>query len=128
MVENVSSKDTWEALGTDPDARLVDVRTEAEWSGVGIPDTVATGHAAVLLPWQFGPGQPNPDFLAGLAAAGLTPQQHLYFICRSGARSMAAAEAARAAGYGTTYNVANGFEGTPLSAGWKRQGLPSRMP
>jgi rhodanese-related sulfurtransferase len=128
MVDNVSPQATWEALNSDPDARLVDVRTEAEWRTVGIPDLAAAGKEIVLLPWQFGPGQLNPDFVAGLAEAGLAPAQPLYFICRSGARSAAAATAARAAGYGTVYNVANGFEGGGDSAGWKPLGLPTRLP
>jgi rhodanese-related sulfurtransferase len=46
-------------------------------------------------------------------------------------RSLAAAEAARAAGYAAVFNIADGFEG-PLDAaghrgtraGWKAAGLP----
>ncbi len=126
MVENVAPQVAYDALNSDAEARLVDVRTEAEWRAVGIPDTSAAGRETVLLPWQFGPGRPNPAFLDGLAAAGLTPEHRLYFICRSGARSMAAAEAARAAGYGTVYNVADGYEGGRPGAGWKASGLPWR--
>ncbi len=127
MADNVPSDAAWDALNRDPQARLVDVRTEAEWRGVGVPDTAAAGAETVLLPWQFGPGAPNPEFVEGLAAAGLKPGDHLYFICRSGARSMAAAEAARAAGYATVYNVADGYEGSRSSTGWKAKGLPFKQ-
>jgi rhodanese-related sulfurtransferase len=128
MVEHVPPQQAWQGLNDDPDARLVDVRTEAEWNSVGIPDLDGLGKQLVRLPWQFGPGQPNPEFLEGLREAGLGPEHTLYFICRSGARSAAAAEAAAATGYRAVINVANGFEGSPLARGWKSLGLPWKMP
>ena len=126
MVENVPPAQAWEALNNDPAARLVDVRTEGEWNSVGIPDVSAAGKETVLLPWQFSPAEINAGFVDGLRAAGLTPDNQLYFICRSGARSAAAAEAARAAGFSTVFNVSSGFEGGRFSAGWKAQNLPWR--
>jgi rhodanese-related sulfurtransferase len=52
-------------------------------------------------------------------------------LCRSGARSRAAAIALTAAGYGPCYNVSEGFEGDRDGAahrgsvgGWKVAGLP----
>ena len=126
MVENVPPRQVWDALRTDGQARLIDVRTEAEWRAVGIPDTSATGVETVLLPWQFSAAELNAGFVEGLGAAGLTPEHHLYFICRSGARSQAAADEARQAGFPVVYNVSSGFEGSRFSAGWKAQGLPTR--
>ena len=38
MVENVLPRQVWEALRKDPKAQLVDVRTDAEWTFVGLPD------------------------------------------------------------------------------------------
>ena len=53
------------------------------------------------------------------------------FICRSGARSHGAAEAAMRAGWGETYNVLEGFEGDKDGeqhrnsvGGWRKAGLP----
>ena len=43
MVENVAPKQTWEALKSDPQAHLVDVRTDVEWDFVGVPDLGETG-------------------------------------------------------------------------------------
>jgi rhodanese-related sulfurtransferase len=126
MAEDVPPEAAWEALRRDPQARLVDVRTEGEWRAVGVPDTAEAGAEVVLLPWQFSPAEINAGFVDGLAEAGLTPENHLYFICRSGARSQAAAEAARAAGYPTVYNVASGYEGSRSGVGWKAAGLPAK--
>ena len=135
MVENVAPTQTWEALKADATARLVDVRTDAEWNFVGVPDLGAAGKQTVLIPWQVYPAmQRNGSFENDLKQAGLTPDNKIYFICRSGARSMAAAEAARAAGFPHVFNVADGFEGPPdvqghrgTTAGWKADNLPWRQ-
>ena len=135
MVENVAPTRTWEALQADASARLVDVRTDAEWNFVGVPDLQAAGKQTLLIQWQVYPTmQRNPHFEADLQRAGLTRDNTLYFICRSGARSLAAAEAARAAGFPHVFNVADGFEGPPDAAGhrgavagWKADNLPWRQ-
>jgi rhodanese-related sulfurtransferase len=69
-----------------------------------------------------------------LRQAGFTPDHHIYFICRSGQRSYAAAQAAHDAGFRNAYNVAEGFEGDVdaaghrgVSQGWKAAGLPWRQ-
>ena len=135
MAENVSPAKTWEALRARPEAQLVDVRTDAEWNFVGVPDLAEAGKQVVLLPWQVYPAmQRNAAFEEQLTKAGFTPEQHIFFLCRSGVRSQAAAEAARAAGFPHVYNVADGFEGPPdarghrgTTAGWKADGLPWRQ-
>ena len=135
MVEDATPKQVWQALGTDARARLVDVRTDAEWRYVGLPDLSALGQEPVLIPWQLYPtGQVNGSFAEQLRDAGLEPQDRLYFICRSGVRSLAAAQAAAAAGFAEVWNVADGFEGPHdpeghrgTVAGWKADGLPWRQ-
>jgi rhodanese-related sulfurtransferase len=134
MIEDVSPMQAWEALLADPNARLVDVRTEAEWQHIGLPDLSPAGKEAILIQWQIAPTMRiNPDFIEDLRAAGLSPEHHIYFLCRSGVRSLAAAEAARAAGLPNAYNVADGFEGPPdhqgqrgTVAGWQASELPWR--
>jgi rhodanese-related sulfurtransferase len=135
MVQNVPPGQTWEALKGNPEAQLVDVRTDAEWNFVGVPDLASSGKQVVLIPWQDYPTmQRNAGFEEQLRQTGFTPDHHIYFICRSGVRSLAAAEAARAAGFPNVYNVADGFEGPPdgsghrgVTAGWKADGLPWRQ-
>ena len=106
-------------------ATLVDVRTEPERLYVGkVPGSVA-------VQWQTYPGnRPNPEFLAQLAEA-VPPDAPVMFLCRSGARSHSAAEAAARAGWRECYNVLEGFEGDKDAAqhratvgGWKKAGLP----
>ena len=112
MVENVPPSRVWEALRSNPHAQLVDVRTDAEWNFVGVPDLVSAGKQAVLIQWQVYPTmQQNAAFVDQLKEAGFTPEHHIYFICRSGQRSYAAAQAAQVGGFRHAYNVADGFEG-----------------
>ena len=42
-VEDVTPAAAWDALRADPDAMLVDVRTDAEWNFVGLPDLGEAG-------------------------------------------------------------------------------------
>jgi rhodanese-related sulfurtransferase len=131
---DLSPREAWELLSVEPAAALVDVRTRAEWSYVGIPDLSPLGGATVLVEWVLYPdGEPNAAFLDELTAAGLDPGAPLIFICRSGVRSKAAAAEAARAGYAKVYNVVEGFEG-PLdaeqhrgTAGWRAAGLPWRQ-
>ena len=106
-------------------ARLVDVRTRAEWDWVGrIPGTVE-------IEWMSYPGnQPNPNFVAQLKKQ-VDPESLLMFICRSGARSSNAARVATENGYTDCYNVLEGFEGDKDAngqrnriGGWRKAGLP----
>ncbi len=132
MIEDIAPRQVWEALMSDPGAALCDVRTNAEWSFVGVPDLSQTGKQPLLIQWQVFPTmQMNPKFVDALAQTNLTHDDPIYFICRSGGRSLAAAQAAKAAGYKHVYNVKDGFEGPTDArahrgtiAGWKSEGLP----
>ena len=70
MVENVPPGKTWEALKTNPNAQLVDVRTDAEWNFVGVPDLAAAGKQAVLLPWQVYPAMQRNAAVRGAVGEG----------------------------------------------------------
>src|ERR1700761_8819523 len=106
----------WELLQADPKAQLIDVRTAAEWTYVGLPDLASLGREVHAIEWQsFPSGEINPDFaqITGeqMKLAGATSDTPLLFLCRSGARSKAAAIVMTRAGFGHAYNVAGGFEG-----------------
>jgi len=124
-----------------PGAKLVDVRTRAEWDWVGrIP-------GAVEIEWiSYPENRPNSHFLAQLTnshfLAQLTQQTDreslLMFICRSGVRSHQAAALVSQATSRDCYNVLEGFEGDKDASGqrgriggwlgriggWRHAGLP----
>jgi rhodanese-related sulfurtransferase len=122
----------YERLQTDANAKLIDVRTQAEWVYVGVPDLSAAGKQPILVQWQTFPAMArNEAFADQLKAQGIAPGDTLLFLCRSGVRSKAAAELMTQLGYAASYNITDGFEG-PLdgsrhrgaAGGWKASGLP----
>lgn len=114
----------WVARG---EAVLVDVRSDAEREWVGyVP-------GAVPLAWKQWPGMAmNPGFDEGLRAA-VPPGTKVALLCRSGVRSIAAAQRATELGL-EAYNILEGFEGNPdasgqrgRTGGWRFRGLPWRQ-
>ena len=133
---DVTPREAWEGLSQDKRAILVDVRTRAEWSFVGVPQLAELGKTPITLEWQVFPAMAiNPDFVdvldGALTKAEIARDVPLYFLCRSGVRSRHAAVAMTAMGWSRCHNIASGFEGPPDPAGhrgtvdgWKAQGLP----
>ena len=133
---DLSAAEAWEMLKDNPGAQLVDVRTTAEWSFVGLPDLSSLNRQVHCVEWQSFPTMAaNPDFVGettgAVDGAGAGKDAPILFLCRSGARSRSAAIAMTGAGYARAYNVAGGFEGDLDPArhrgsknGWKAQGLP----
>ena len=108
-------------------AHLVDIRSHAERAWVGfVPDVPG-------IEWKIWPGMAiNPEFDAQLKAA-VPAGSKVVLLCRSGLRSVPAAQRAQELGY-EAYNILEGFEGDPDAdahrgnvGGWRRQGLPWRQ-
>lgn len=129
---DLSPKDAWTLLESDGSATLVDVRTRAEWSYVGVPDLSPLSKQTVFIEWQsFPDGSQNAAFGQQVDSLDLDKDAPILFLCRSGARSAAAATLMTHSGYTRCYNVSEGFEGDPDGArhrgtvnGWKVHGLP----
>lgn len=116
--------DAWDLITAD-EAVLVDVRTAEERAFVGhIPDTLH-------VPWATGTALTrNPRFIRELEQK-VAKDQVILLLCRSGKRSVLAAEAAAKAGYANAFNVLEGFEGEIDALnhrgnqdGWRYRGLP----
>ena len=114
-------------LQENPQAVLVDCRTEIEHMYVGHP--VGAEHVA----WQEAPDwEIDPDFAAKVKRVVKGDvERPVLLICRSGHRSIHAGDALEAAGFSNVINVLEGFEG-PLDddfhrgtlGGWRFRGLP----
>lgn len=124
----VSPDVAWDLVSTGQ-AVLVDVRTAEERKFVGhVP-------ASLHVPWATGTSLTrNPRFVRELEAK-LAPHGGknaiALLLCRSGKRSVLAAEAAAAAGFQHVFNVLEGFEGEidaqqqrGHTDGWRLKGLP----
>ena len=129
---DVTPSEAWEMLKSEPDTVLIDVRTDAEYNYVGRPDLSSLGKYVALVMWvRFPDNARNLDFVANVKAMGMTPNQKLLFLCRSGVRSRHTAAAMTDAGFANCFNVLEGFEGDKDAdghrgtiGGWKVAGLP----
>jgi rhodanese-related sulfurtransferase len=129
---DITPDEAWKLLSEDPRAVLVDCRTDAEWRFVGVPDLTQLGRDVVYIEWNHTDGSHNDAFVDDLQAeiGAESADRPVVFLCRSGNRSIGAAEAATAAGYAPSYNVLDGFEGNldenrhRGGTGWKAVGLP----
>jgi rhodanese-related sulfurtransferase len=132
---DISATEAWDRLRNDPKAQLLDVRTVAEWNFVGLPDLSAIGRRVHCVEWQsFPSGAANPGFVVEASQALDDPRSQVMVICRSGARSRAAAIALTQAGFTQAFNIAGGFEGDADGEGhrggvngWKAADLPWRQ-
>ncbi len=122
---NVSPADAWN-LAQAGAAVLVDVRSAEEHKFVGhVPGTV---HVA----WATGTSLTrNPRFERELEAKVGGKHKTVLLLCRSGQRSVLAAEALTKFGFRGAFNVLEGFEGERdpnqqrgALGGWRHHGLP----
>ncbi len=129
---DIDPKKAWNLLEQNEDCHLVDCRTSAEWSFVGVPDLTSLNKKVYFIEWQTFPlMEINSGFLKEIANAGLSKDSKIIFLCRSGARSRSAAEFLTNHGYSSCYNFSEGFEGAHDSNGhrgevngWKKSNLP----
>jgi len=106
MINRLNPKQAWDQLQNNPDTVLIDVRSAGEYTFVGHPPT------AVLVPWKEAPEWTiNPNFLNQVEDIVPTKETPVILMCRSGHRSMQAAQALEAAGYTQVANMDEGFEG-----------------
>lgn len=115
-------------MAKNPGTHIVDVRSIAEYILIGHPVNAFNIPTAF---WSEGAQsfEPNKNFIQDIQEQFKTTAV-LIFICRSGGRSLKAAEQARKAGFSEVYSVNEGFEGEKdenghrTVGGWKNRGLP----
>lgn len=137
-IENLSPSQVWKKLSENSKSALIDCRTDREWAQIGVPNLASADKDVHLIEWRQAPDMRiNPDFATQVDNAfGGNYPDHIYFICRSGARSLeAAAHLQNILSSNnidcTCVNVAEGFEGDPgpdgqrgTVSGWKFNNLP----
>lgn len=127
-MKHLSPQEAHAFLQSNPNALLIDVRSEMEYLFVGHP----TG--ALHVAWNDGPDwDVNPHFVGQVKRLAGTNHAHrpIVLICRSGNRSVDAGDALEKAGFTDVCNVLHGFEGEldeqhhrNSMAGWRFEGLP----
>lgn len=126
-MKHLTPKEAFDLLHKNPDALLIDVRSEMEFLFVGHPKD------ALHVGWNDGPDWDiNPHFVGEVKKLiGAASDRPVVLICRSGKRSIEAGEALIAKGVTNVYNVLHGFEGDlddhhhrGSVNGWRFDGLP----
>ena len=132
--QDLTPRQAWEILQTDPSAVLIDIRSNMEFLFVGHPK------GAVHVPWIDEPDwEVNPHFvtevrqvmLGGVVCEGEDGCAPVILICRSGKRSLDAGKKLRESGFRQVFHVDEGFEGEldddhhrSSRGGWRFAGLP----
>jgi rhodanese-related sulfurtransferase len=126
-MKNLTPKEAWAYIQTEPEALFVDVRMEIESMYVGRPPGV------VHVSWYEYPDL-EPDaalFVRRVEEEAGDKTRPVVLICRSGKRTVDAALALKAAGFENVTNVLHGFEGDLDDSfhrstlnGWRFDGLP----
>lgn len=123
----VSPEETYQYLKQHA-GLLVDVRTIPEWQSVGMPDISSTKGAFAPVSWKIAPNMVlNTEFANQIAETGIDKSTPIFFLCRSGGRSLDAAVTMTQAGYTCCFNVTGGFEGGSDNIGWKAANLPCKQ-
>jgi rhodanese-related sulfurtransferase len=126
-MKHLTPRAAWEEMSTVPDALFLDVRMEIESLYVGRPPGV------VNIAWYEYPDlTPDPaGFVAAVEREAGRKDRPIYLICRSGKRTVDAAQALDAAGFSNVTNIKEGFEGDldekfhrSTLGGWRQAGLP----
>ena len=106
-MKHLLPRQAWAYLQDHPDALFVDVRMEIEYLYVGHPPGV------VHIAWyEYPEMQADPArFAAQVRREAGSLARPVVLLCRSGQRTVAAAEALEAAGFAEVVNVLHGFEG-----------------
>ncbi len=122
---DLSVHEAWDMLASNPNATLVDVRTEREWQEIGVPDISTLPNKFIQCSWRTLPGMElNPDFIQEISTEVTDQTSPLLLICKLGPRSQEAAQTLAEAGHSACYNIIGGFEGE--TQGWKTTQLPWR--
>jgi rhodanese-related sulfurtransferase len=125
-VKHLDPRAAYDALQRDPDALLIDCRTEIEYFYVGHPV------GALNIEWHMNPNfEVNPNFAQEVLREAGRRDRPILLICRSGRRTLEAGAALEAAGFTDVTNVLEGFEGDldedfhrGTLGGWRKAGLP----
>ncbi len=115
MVKTILSNNIYDISSND--VILVDVRTEIEWHNTGVPDF----ENILFVTYRI---DQETDFTKIISNKIKDKNISILLICRSGVRSLYAANLLENHGYKNCYNIEDGFEGSIKGPGWVKNNLP----
>ena len=124
-VININALDAFDYLSKEVNSYLIDTRSELEWKTTGIPDLSSINKETNLINWGPVLDQSFFEQYKKFLLIKFNRKDNLFFICRSGSRSLMAAQFALEFGFKNSYNIYEGFS-NDNNKNWKKN-LPVKF-
>ena len=106
---NIKATDAFDFLSKKVDSHLIDTRSDIEWKTTGIPDLSSINKETNLINWGPVLDQTFFEQYKIFLLSSFNQSDNLLFICRSGSRSLMAAQFAIKFGFKNSFNIFEGF-------------------
>ena len=106
---NIKAIDAFDILSKKLDSHLIDTRSDKEWKNTGIPDLSSINKETNLVNWGPILDQTFFEQYKNFLLSSFNQNDNLLFICRSGSRSLMAAQFAIKFGFKNSFNIFEGF-------------------
>ena len=108
-VININALDAFDYLSKEVNSYLIDTRSDLEWKTTGIPDLSSINKKTNLINWGPVLDQSFFEQYKNFLLTRFNHKDSLFFICRSGSRSLMAAQFAIKFGFEKSFNIYDGF-------------------
>ncbi len=106
---NIKATDAFDFLSKKDNSHLIDTRSDIEWKSTGIPDLSSINKETNLINWGPVLDQIFFEQYKNFLLISFNKNDNLLFICRSGSRSLMAAQFAIKFGFKNSFNLYEGF-------------------
>ena len=106
---NIKAIDAFDFLSKKDESHLIDTRSDIEWKSTGIPDLSSINKETNLINWGPVLDQTFFEQYKNFLLSSFNQNDNLLFICRSGSRSLMAAQFAIKFGFKNSFNIFDGF-------------------
>ena len=107
---NIKALDAFDLLSKEIDSHLIDTRSDVEWKSTGKPDLSSIYKETYLVNWGPVLDQTFFEQYKKFLLNSFNQKDSLFFICRSGSRSLMAAKFAIEFGFENCFNIYDGFD------------------
>ena len=122
---NINALDAFDYLSKKVNSFLIDTRSDLEWKTTGIPDLSSINKKTNLINWGPVLDQRFFEQYKNFLLTSFNQEDSLFFICRSGSRSLMAAQFAFKFGFKNSFNIYEGFY-NDNDQNWKKK-LPVKI-
>ena len=106
---NIKASNAFDILTKKLNSHLIDTRSDLEWKTTGIPDLLSINKETYLINWGPVLDQIFFEEYKKFLLTRFNQKDSLFFICRSGTRSLMAAQIAIKFGFNNSFNIYVGF-------------------